>query len=70
MSEATEKKFTHEFTRRCMIGWADHQLRTGSLPNGAQEPYLSSAASKGWVNKGHTRVLSAGFTIAASQLKR
>ena len=70
MSEATEQKFTHEYTRQCMIEWADHQLRVGRLPTSAEEPYLSYAVSKGWVSKDLSRVLAAGFTVAASQLKR
>jgi hypothetical protein len=54
------------------VGWADLQIRTGlvHLAPLAQEPYLSHAIEKGWLSKDGTRVLAAGFTAAAGQLKR
>jgi hypothetical protein len=69
---AAEEKFIHEFTRQCLVGWADLQIRTGlvHLAPLAQEPYLSHAIEKGWLSKDGTRVLAAGFTAAAGQLKR
>lgn len=30
---AGEKDFLDEFTRSCLIGWCDHQLRTGAMPS-------------------------------------
>ena len=66
---AAEEKFVHEFTRQCLVGWADIQIRSGQMPAG-QEPYLSHAAEKGWVSKDGKRVLAAGFTAAAGMLKR
>jgi hypothetical protein len=68
---AAEEKFLHEFTRQCLVGWADHQLRLGTFPIGAaQEPYLTHAKEKGWISKDGTRVLASGFTAAAGMLKR
>jgi len=72
MTEA-EKDFLDEYTRRLLVRWADHSLRTGSVGDVREEdePYFSHAIDKGWVGKASPRRLTAkGFSVAASFLRR
>jgi hypothetical protein len=65
-----EEDFINELTRMALVHWADEQIRTGSMPATAQEPYLSYARQKGWVSKKELKVLAGGFKTAASYLRR
>lgn len=70
---AAEEKFIHEYTRQLLIGWSVTQIYDGSLdvnPEGGDRVYLDHAVEKGWISKDMSRVLAAGFTTAAGQLKR
>ena len=63
-----------EKARELLVGWADHQVRFGSLTPTTPmlvEPYLSAAVGKGWVSvKGDApKVLAKGFAAAAAYLK-
>jgi hypothetical protein len=65
-----ETNFINEYTRHCLVNWADLQARTGAMPLDAQEPYLSYARTKGWVSKKELKVLKTGYDAAAAYLRR
>jgi len=71
----SELDFVEERARELLVGWADHQVRFGSLNATTPllvEPYLAAAVAKGWVSvKGeHPKVLAKGFAAAAAYLRR
>jgi len=71
----SQEDFVEERARELLVGWADHQVRFGSLsvpPDTMVEPYLSAAVGKGWLSiKGdHAKVLAKGFAAAAAYLRR
>jgi hypothetical protein len=71
----SEMDFVEERARELLVGWADHQVRFGSLearPATLVDPYLTAAVGKGWLSvKGdHPRVLAKGFAAAAAYLRR
>lgn len=67
---AGEKDFLDEFTRECLVGWCDLQLRTGNMPDHCEEPYFSYAQEKGWISKKDRKVIGKGFSVAAAQLRK
>ena len=71
----SEIDFVEERARELLVGWADHQVRFGSLeirPTTLVEPYLAAAVAKGWLSvKGeHPKVLAKGFAAASAYLRR
>lgn len=71
----SQEDFVEEKARELLVGWADHQVRFGSLSSATPmlvEPYMSAAVGKGWVSvKGDgPRVLAKGFAAAAAYLRR
>jgi hypothetical protein len=71
----SQEDFVEEKARELLVGWADHQVRLGSLSLTTPmlvEPYLSAAVGKGWLSvKGGTpKVLAKGFAAAAAYLRR
>ena len=71
----SQEDFVEEKARELLVGWADHQIRFGSLTPTTPmlvEPYLSAAVGKGWVSvKGDApKVLAKGFAAAAAYLRR
>ena len=67
----SESAFIYQMTRKLTVAWAAHQVLHGAIPEGISEVYLNHALSKGWISKrDHTKLLSSGFKVAASFLKR
>ena len=68
----SETDFIDQYTRKLLVGWADLQARgTTSIEVGDHALYLEHAKTRGWVSKAAPhRVLSGGFTVATSFLKR
>ena len=71
----SQEDFIEEKARELLVGWADYQVRFGSLvPTTPMlvEPYLSAAVGKGWLSvKGDApKVLAKGFSAAAAYLRR
>lgn len=68
-----ETKFIDEFTRYRLVTWARDTLLEGSFTvlEDDQE-YLDYALSKSWASSknGENRVLSKGYDVATSRLKK
>jgi hypothetical protein len=65
-----EEKFIHEYTRELLVTWASQCILTGAIQTPNPPEFLAHAVEKGWVSKDGCRVLAAGYTAAAGQLKR
>jgi len=80
------QEFINEYTRQLLVGWADHCLRHGSLPQensllpqhaamakdlSAHAIYVAYAQEKGWLSKKDPMtVLAAGYKSAGAYLRR
>lgn len=79
------QEFINEYTRQLLVGWADHCLRHGSLPQpnsihtqdrvaaslSMHAIYVEYAQEKGWLSKKDPMtVLAAGYKSAGAYLRR
>jgi len=63
--------FIDQMTRKLIVGWADHQVQHGCIPENIPKAYFKHALAKGWISKkDHTKLNALGWKTAVSFLKR
>jgi hypothetical protein len=71
---AAEQEFIDQMARRFTVNWAAHWVNFGVLPKaddtGRDVVFFDYAKSKKWLSADGTKMLSAGFLVAARFLKR
>lgn len=75
---AGERAFIEQFTRKLMVTWAYEQIvetEDGFLSNPVDfseypEAFCNYAANRKWINIEKGRVLSGGWTVAVSSVRR
>lgn len=68
-----EEAFIDQMTRKMLVDWCESQVIRGmpQLPTMPEtNPFVQYAVKKGWVASSLLKVLSSGFTTAASFLRR
>ena len=68
----SEEIFVDQMTRKLLVDWCTEYITRGALPSDVHinNVFVAHAIEKGWISISLLKILSKGWTTAASFLRR